>query len=55
MSRNNIGWGAPRIQGQLQMLGIQVSDATVAKYMIRYPVTCYVIGTVFMVSDSVNG
>ena len=29
MSRNNIGWGAPRIHGELQMLGIQVSEATV--------------------------
>ena len=36
MSRNNIGWGAPRIHGELQMLGIQVSEATVAKYMIRH-------------------
>ena len=36
MSRNNIGWGAPRIHGELQMLGIRVSESTVAKYMIRY-------------------
>jgi hypothetical protein len=35
MSRNNIGWGAPQIHGELQMLGIQVSESTVAKYMIR--------------------
>ena len=36
MSRNNIGWGAPRIHGELQMLGIQVAESTVAKYMIRH-------------------
>lgn len=36
MSRNNIGWGAPRLHGELQMLGIQISESTVAKYMIRH-------------------
>jgi putative transposase len=36
MSRNNIGWGAPRIHGELKMLGLQVSESTVAKYMIRH-------------------
>jgi putative transposase len=36
MSRNNIGWGAPRIHGELQMLGIEVSESTVAKYMTRH-------------------
>ncbi|MCP4377319.1 MAG: hypothetical protein GY794_14225 [bacterium] len=36
MSRDNVGWGAPRIHGVLQMLGIHVSQATVAKYMIRH-------------------
>jgi transposase InsO family protein len=36
MSQNNIGWGAPRIHGELKMLGIQISESTVAKYMIRY-------------------
>ena len=35
MSRDNVGWGAPRIHGELSMLGINVSQATVAKYMIR--------------------
>ncbi len=35
MSRDNVGWGAPRIHGELQMLGIDISQATVAKYMIR--------------------
>jgi hypothetical protein len=36
MSRDNIGWGAPRIHGELQILGTQVSQATVAKYMFRH-------------------
>ncbi len=35
MSRNNIGWGAPRIHSELKILGIQISESTVAKYMIR--------------------
>ena len=35
MSRDNFGWGAPRIHGELSMLGINVSQANVAKYMIR--------------------
>jgi putative transposase len=28
-------WGAPRIHGELLKLGIQISQATVAKYMVR--------------------
>ena len=28
-----MGWGAPRIHGELKMLGIEISQATVAKYM----------------------
>jgi len=36
MSRDNIGWGAPRIHGELQMLGSGVSESTVANYMIRH-------------------
>ena len=28
-------WGAPRIQGELLKLGIDVSEATVSKYMLR--------------------
>ena len=35
MSRDNVEWGAPRIHGELSMLGINLSQATVAKYMIR--------------------
>ena len=35
MSRANPLWGAPRIHGELLKLDIQVSQATVSKYMIR--------------------
>jgi len=35
MSVANTGWGAPRIHGELLKLGIEVSESTVAKYMIR--------------------
>jgi len=30
-------WGAPRIHGELLKLGIDVSQATVSKYMVRLP------------------
>src|SRR5262245_43200208 len=36
MSRANPLWGAPRIHGELQMLGIEISQATVSKYMVRH-------------------
>jgi hypothetical protein len=36
MSRSNPLWGAPRIHGELLKLGIDLSQATVAKYMIRF-------------------
>jgi hypothetical protein len=35
MSAANPLWGAPRIHGELLKLGIQVGQATVAKYMVR--------------------
>ena len=35
MQATNIGWGAPRIHGELLKLGIEVSQATVSKYMQR--------------------
>ncbi len=35
MSLANARWGAPRIHGELLKLGIEVSQATVAKYMVR--------------------
>lgn len=36
MSLANPRWGAPRIHGELLKLGIDVSQATVATYMIRH-------------------
>ena len=36
MSQTNPLWGAPRIHGELLKVGIDVSQATVAKYMIRH-------------------
>jgi putative transposase len=35
MSTANPLWGAPRIHGELLKLEIQVSQATVTKYMVR--------------------
>ncbi len=35
MSLANPLWGAPRIHGELLKLGIELSQATVAKYMVR--------------------
>jgi transposase InsO family protein len=35
MSKANPLWGAPRIHGELLKIGVQVSQATVAKYMMR--------------------
>jgi transposase InsO family protein len=35
MSKENPLWGAPRIHGELLMLGIDVSQTTVARYMTR--------------------
>ena len=35
MQSTNVGWGAPRIHGELRKLGIEVSQVTVSKYMIR--------------------
>jgi len=35
MSLANPRWGAPRMHGELLKLGIPVSQATVAKYMVR--------------------
>jgi putative transposase len=37
MSEANRLWGAPRIHGELLKLGIEISQATVAKYMLRRP------------------
>src|SRR6266849_3100386 len=35
MNATNPLWGAPRIHGELLKLGIEISQATVAKYMVR--------------------
>ncbi len=35
MSRENPGWGAPRICSELLLLGHEVAERTVAKYMVR--------------------
>jgi hypothetical protein len=35
MSEANLLWGAPRIHGELLKLSIDVSQATVAKYVAR--------------------
>src|SRR3954470_2814525 len=36
MSRNNPRWGAPRIHGELLKLGIEITEPTVAQYMVRH-------------------
>jgi hypothetical protein len=36
ISAANPSWGAPRIHGELGKLGINVSETTVAKYMVRH-------------------
>lgn len=35
MSRENPLWGAPRIHSELLMLGFDISESTVARYMLR--------------------
>src|SRR5215469_14073049 len=35
MSRENPLWGAPRIHGELLMLGIEVGESTVGRYIVR--------------------
>jgi transposase InsO family protein len=35
MSRENPGWGAPRIHGELLKLGIDIGETTVSKYLVR--------------------
>jgi transposase InsO family protein len=36
MSTANPIWGAPRIHGELKKLGIEISQATVSKYVVRH-------------------
>jgi putative transposase len=35
MCRENPGWGAPRIHGELLKLGIDIGESSVSKYMAR--------------------
>ena len=35
MCRENSGWGAPRIHGELLKLGIDIGETSVSKYMVR--------------------
>src|SRR5246500_2107062 len=35
MNRENPLWGTPRIHGELLMLGIDVAESTVSRYMVR--------------------
>jgi hypothetical protein len=35
MCRENPGWGAPRIHGELLKLGIDIGESSVSKYMVR--------------------
>jgi putative transposase len=35
MCRENPGWGAPRIHGELRKLGIDIGETSVSKYMVR--------------------
>ena len=35
-ARANPLWGAPRIHGELQKLGLEISQATVSKYLVRH-------------------
>jgi transposase InsO family protein len=37
MIRANLLWGAPRVHGELLKLGIEVSQSTVATYMVKLP------------------
>ncbi|MGI9070888.1 MAG: hypothetical protein ACR2JB_06085 [Bryobacteraceae bacterium] len=35
MSRENPGWGAPRIHGELLKLGIDIGETSVSTYLVR--------------------
>jgi hypothetical protein len=37
MCRENPGWGAPRIHGELLKLGTDIGESSVSKYMVRCP------------------
>jgi putative transposase len=35
MCRENPGWGAPRIHGELPRLGLDIGESSVSKYTVR--------------------
>jgi hypothetical protein len=35
MCRENPGWGAPHIHGELLKLGVDIGESSVSKYMVR--------------------
>jgi transposase InsO family protein len=37
MAEMNVGWGAPRVHGELLKLGIEISEITVSRYMPKRP------------------
>jgi hypothetical protein len=37
MATDNSSWGAPRIHGELRMLGIEIAERTVPRYMPARP------------------
>jgi hypothetical protein len=37
LSRDNVGWGAPRIHSELLKLGIKISESSISKYLVRHP------------------
>jgi hypothetical protein len=37
MATMNVGWGAPRVHGELLKLGIAISEITVSRYMPKRP------------------
>ncbi len=39
MSRDNATWGAPRIHSELALLGYDIAESTVDKYLVRHPKT----------------
>ena len=45
ISQNNPRWGAPRIHGELLKLGIEITEPTVAKYIVppKHSDRCVVI------------
>jgi putative transposase len=46
MARENFLWDAPRIHGELLMLGFSISQATVSRYLpapVTLPLACHAI------------